>query len=149
MTFFKAAHCIRHSKYINVTLVKVGMLKRLQDDEFTSTYSIVEIFEHPEYKRQTINNDIALLRLNDTIDFNEKIYPICLPTKQHEDPEVIVTGFGKTGFNHQQSDNLLKVGLQWFTFAECQKLYRTKKLDESSMICYGHQSERKDACEVS
>lgn len=124
------------------------MLKLSQNDSLTVIHNVAEIIQHPEYSKRTINNDIALLRLDDNIKFSDRVYPICLPSKQHVDPDVIVTGFGKTGRNNAHSDNLLKVGLQKFTFAECQGLYRTRKLNESTMICYGHRTERKDACEV-
>ena len=124
------------------------MLQRLQNNDLTVTYGVAEIFQHPKYEKRTFNNDIAILRLNDTVEFSDKIYPICLPSKQHEDSEAIVTGFGKTGLNHAQSDNLLKVGLEWFSFNDCQALYRLKRLNQSTMICYGHRTERKDACQV-
>jgi hypothetical protein len=125
------------------------MLQRLQNNEHTATYGVAEIFQHPEYKPRTFNNDIALLRINGMISFSNKIYPVCLPTKQHVDPEVTVTGFGKTGLDHTQSDNLLKVGLESFSFDDCQRLYREHQLNESTMVCYGHHTQRKDACKVS
>lgn len=143
-----ASHCLAYTNGVRVSLVKVGMLKRIQNDSNTDIYNVAEIFQHPEYSKRTINNDVALLRLSDNIKFSDKIYPICLPSKQHSDSEAIVTGFGKTGVKDSQADNLLKVGLQFFTFAECQGLYRLRRLNQSTMICYGHRTERKDACEV-
>ncbi|XP_070509421.1 trypsin-1-like [Chironomus tepperi] len=150
-----ASHCLVILKTgrgrimsIPVTLVKVGMLKRLIDDTMTTrTHDVAETFQHPNYDRRTINNDIALIRLKDNIEFSDKVYPICLPLKQHDDDEVIVTGFGRTSGTDAQSDSLLKVGLQRFNFTECQRLYRMRKLYESSMLCYGHRTEKKDACQ--
>ncbi|CAG9797980.1 unnamed protein product [Chironomus riparius] len=142
-----AAHCIIHPKNVTVSLVKVGMLQRLED-KFTVTYDVAKVFQHQEFNKRTINNDIGLIRLTRNIEFSDKIYPICLPSKQDEDSDVIVTGFGRTAQYHAQSDNLLKVGLELFPFDECQKLYRKKRLNESTMICYGHRTEKKDACQV-
>lgn len=126
------------------------MIQRFKNDTSVSVYGVDEIIGHPQYNPRTYSNDIALLRLNDTVQFNSKVYPICLPTIQHDDAKAIVTGFGKTGMNQEQADNLQKVELEFFSYDECQKRYkRIKNINTKTMLCYGHHTERKDSCKVS
>ena len=125
------------------------MLDRSQNDNEVFRYDVIEIIPHPQYNPQTFNNDIALLKLSTNVEFSEFIYPICLPTKQHDELKVVMTGFGRTGGNHAQSQKLLKVGLEKFTHEECQEKIPTKEIDRATMLCFGSHLESKDACGVS
>lgn len=127
------------------------MLRRSETNKTNARiYSILEKFKHENYDRRTNLNDIALLKLRETVKFNEKIYPICLPTKQYES-NAIVTGFGRTGGQDAPSEHLLKVALQHFTFTECQTIFNVKseQVFKDTMICYGHRKDNKDVCKVS
>lgn len=124
------------------------MIDRGQNDTDVYTYNVVEKIVHPQYNRITYKNDIAIIKLDKLVKFSEYIYPICLPTIQHDEPKAIVTGFGTTGRDHTQSDKLLKVVLEKFSQKECQEKIKTKKIDSLTMMCYGERLERKDACRV-
>lgn len=41
--------------------------------------SVEEIFLHPDFQPNNYNNDIALLKLTERVEFNELIHPVCLP----------------------------------------------------------------------
>ena len=124
-----------------------------QTDERVLTYGIEEIFMHPNYLSNQINyiikNDIALLKLNDTVKFNEYLYPICLPTIQPEDQKAVLTGFGRTGKYEPQSNALLKVTAQRFSHSECQKLIPKFKINPDSQLCFGNQTGAPGSCGVS
>lgn len=124
------------------------MLTRSQNDEKVQIFDVEEKFPYPQYEPKTYENDIALIKIKGIVSFNEHLYPICLPTSQLESPDVIVSGFGKTAQNDQQSDHLMKVILNRFTHAECQELYVNKKIDKKTMLCYGSRKEQKDSCRV-
>lgn len=52
---------------------------------------------HPEYDRDTTNNDIALVKLNQTVRFSRTIQPACLPEYGEyvkEGQTAIVAGWG-------------------------------------------------------
>ena len=125
------------------------MLNRSQDDNDTFIHNVIERIKHPEYNKITNNNDIALLKLDSDVNFSEYIYPICLPTRQHDEPKVVLTGLGTTGKDHAMSEYLLKVELKKFSHRGCQEKMRLRKIDKVTMVCYGDSSERKDACRVS
>ncbi|CAG9797979.1 unnamed protein product [Chironomus riparius] len=144
-----AAHCLDSINTGPVTFVKLGMISRIESNNFVKIYGINEKYKHENYKQQTNNNDIALLKLNDTVKFNENIFPICLPSKLYES-DAILTGFGRTGGKEATSENLLKVGLQHFTYSYCRELFnvRSERVFRDTMICYGHRTDKKDACQV-
>lgn len=57
-----------------------------------------EFIIHPAYRSAEKYNDIALVRLKSPINFNERIRPACLPTRNIYPPKLIAIGFGKTDF---------------------------------------------------
>ena len=142
-----AAHCLT-TKHAIVKAVKLGMETRLQNDENTLIYGLKQTFIHPSFRGSSVN-DIALIQLDKTVKINERIFPICLPTKQHDDYIAIGTGFGRVGTNDPQPNNLLKVELEKFEASEIEHLsvYNLKKIvDRSPLLFYGHHSLEKDTC---
>lgn len=155
LTIFEllAAQCYLDSATLRTVLkyVKLGMSKRSQTDERVLTYEIEEIFRHPHFwldRSISVQNDIALLKLNETVKFNEYLYPICLPTKQPEDKKAVLTGFGHTEKN-EVSDALLKITLEKFSHSECQNLFETFKVNPDSQLCFGNQTGFPGGCKVS
>lgn len=54
--------------------LEVGCAERYQD------FAAESFYYHPDYTRSKLQNDIALIRLNDSIDFRPlSVKPICLP----------------------------------------------------------------------
>ncbi|KAL7042172.1 hypothetical protein ACKWTF_001045 [Chironomus riparius] len=140
-----AAHCNYRRSLREIKFVKLGMLDRSQDDNDVFIYNVINKIIHPQYDRISFNNDIALLELDKDVKFSEYIYPICLPTRQHDEEKAIVTGLGTTGKDHAQSEKLLKVVLEKFSHRECQEKV-PQPIDKASMLCYGDNSDSKDAC---
>lgn len=63
-------------------------------------FEIIERFEHPDFSTiNSMNNDIALFRLDRDVEFNKFIRPTCLHTK-HQLPEtdVMSVGWGSIDF---------------------------------------------------
>lgn len=59
-----------------------------------------ELYLHQEYDLNTVDNDIALIRLKETVKFNEHVRPICLPKTNNTLPvgtRCTVIGWGKQG----------------------------------------------------
>jgi Trypsin. len=62
-------------------------------------YSVVEIIRHPDYKPPAKYNDIALLKLDRHVEFNEFIRPACLYTSDtFEVTKTVATGWGKIDY---------------------------------------------------
>lgn len=60
--------------------VVFGLFDGCYADITSSTYSVSNIIIHAEFQYPTRLNDLALLRLNSAIPFQQRISPICLPT---------------------------------------------------------------------
>ncbi|CAG9797974.1 unnamed protein product [Chironomus riparius] len=140
-----AAHCNDSKHNGKIKFIKLGMIDRLQNDNNVFIYNVTKVIKHPQYSPRTFNNDIALLKLENDVNFSEFIYPICLPTRQHNEPNVILTGLGKTGGSDEQSQKLMKVELRKFSNKECQEIIETINITRN-MMCYGSRVEQKDSC---
>lgn len=145
-----AAHCLSPRGFGSVKFVRIGMTSRSQDDGKVLNFGVDQIYKHPNYIQNKLNEDIGLIKLDRSVNFNERVRPICLPQTASMPPKAIATGFGRTGFRLSPSDRLLKVVLESFTQEECQTTYGRKvNITEDTMMCYGHHTDKKDACNVS
>lgn len=104
--------------------------------------AVEDIIIHEMYLPLTFNqhNDIALIRMNERVIFDEFIKPICLPSetsKSLSGQTVIVTGFGKTETSLSSSVKL-KVALKIVDNDECNQKFKTqgRRLNEMQ-ICAG------------
>jgi len=113
----------------------------------TVVSTVKDIFRYSNKKSTSYFNDIALLELQESIKIDEFIFPICLPTKPLHNAEAVVTGFGETGTGIL-SQKLIKVEIQKFDHQTCKDAYE-EKYNDTTMLCYGHRTERKDSCGVS
>ena len=56
---------------------------------------VERVIKRPDYDTTSINNDIALLRLESEIELNNNVVPACLPTdrnQQYTNWEAVVSG---------------------------------------------------------
>ncbi|EGI63809.1 Serine protease easter [Acromyrmex echinatior] len=105
----------------NIKGLEIVCAERYQD------FGVESVHFHPEYTRTKLQNDIALIRLNSTVDFRpQNVKPICLPfgtatTLRHK--KVVVTGWGTTelGLRNQE---LLQVTLTLVDNKQCKEMYR-------------------------
>lgn len=78
-----AAHCISNLSNVTEVVVRLLQLNRNALDkgiERRVAYGRV----HRQYNRNNLQNDIALLRLNEPIELGEEIRPSCLPTSLNQ-----------------------------------------------------------------
>ena len=59
-------------------------------------YKVSRIYIHPHYNRKTSDNDIALVRLRDEIQYNDHVRPICLPRARTAFVKGFTVGWGLT-----------------------------------------------------
>lgn len=69
------------------------------DDARPKDYKIEQRIIHPNYKKPSSYNDIALFRLEQNVEFSEYVRPLCLNTDQSLNPPLMAaTGWGKTNY---------------------------------------------------
>jgi len=99
-----AAHCTEKATDVENSGVIMGMTEiDIKDGSIDidprNWRPIYECIEHPGWNRKTLQDDIALVKMKYTIDFNRQRAPICLPTKNEclKDGHMLrVSGWGKT-----------------------------------------------------
>lgn len=66
---------------------------------------VSRITVHPSYSRATLQNDLAVLKLAQRVEFNDRIKPICLPDSNLgiEGKQAIVSGWGRNEDKKLQS----------------------------------------------
>lgn len=151
-----ASHCFNSQDGI-LKYVRLGELIQdtNEDDSAPQDFKVIQEIKYPKFVSSSKYNDIALLRLNESVIFNAYIRPLCLPTSAMNNNDVLIaTGWGGTERNGEPSKSLLKVVLDPFLHQECYNYYlynRDRKLingiDERTQLCAGSRLlERKDTC---
>lgn len=106
---------------------------------------VAEIIIHDNYNPDVSHqpNDIALLRLQNNVQYSDYIKPICLPEPSVRGFDFAglvleVAGFGKTEYESTSSLKL-KVDVDGFSHNDCQNSYSRLPIT-TSQICAGGES---------
>lgn len=117
------------------------------------TLRVAKTFKHPDFNRQTMDNDIALLRLETPAPFSQYILPICLPGRKmaeqalHRNGTVtVVTGWGKEDLDSMRFSSALNVIRVPLVSHDVCARQMTNNISDN-VLCAGILGERKDACE--
>ena len=116
--------------------------------------NVMKIENHPDYNSATTNNDFAVLKLKNAVDFcaHPHIRPICLPTDTSEKfagVEAIVTGWGTTSSGGSLSSSMLEVTVNVLSNNQCKNDYSySSSMITSEMLCANVEGGGKDSCQV-
>ncbi|XP_050335466.1 uncharacterized protein LOC126762632 [Bactrocera neohumeralis] len=152
-----AAHCIKSQNGFDLR-ARLGEWDVNHDVEFFPYIErdVVSVHIHPEYYAGTLDNDLALLKLDHPVDFtkNPHISPACLPDKFSDftGSRCWTTGWGKDAFgDHGKYQNILKeVDVPILSHHQCESQLRQTRLGYNyklnpGFVCAGGE-EGKDAC---
>ncbi|XP_036929687.1 suppressor of tumorigenicity 14 protein homolog [Acanthopagrus latus] len=106
------------------------------------------IISHPDYSQMTFDYDIALLELDEPLEFTNTIQPICLPSHSHIFPAGMscwVTGWGALREGGQKSQVLQKASVKIINDTVCNVV--TEGQVTSRMLCSGFLAGGVDACQ--
>lgn len=117
---------------------------------------VISVHVHPEYYAGTLDNDLAILKIDQPVDFqkNPHISAACLPDKftDFTGARCWTTGWGKDAFGeYGKYQNILKeVDVPIIGHGQCQQQLRQTRLGYSynlnpGFLCAGGE-EGKDAC---
>ncbi|KAH8255718.1 hypothetical protein KR038_009182 [Drosophila bunnanda] len=113
-----AAHCILNDEYLSVRLGEYFTESRADS---SIVYTVTMAFRNRLYSKSEHINDIGMLRLNQDVQFNANIRPVCILTDSSRVPYVstyTVTGWGKTA-NSRVSEVLQMLELQETDPSKC------------------------------
>lgn len=146
-----AAHCLENNLRFRVRL---GDYERIREEGTEVTLRVTKTFKHPSYNSRTVDNDIALLRLETPAPFSDYIVPVCLPSREmaervlHLNGTVtVVSGWGKEDLDssrYSSALNVIKVPI--VSHSICAHQMFPHNISDN-VLCAGILGQKKDACE--
>merc|ERR1711973_32393 len=118
-----AMHCVEEAASLVVALGEHNIRTDIENHQAKSI-PVERVIKRSDYDSDNVNNDIALLRLAQEVDFNDNIVPACLPSstaQKYTGWDAVVSGWGTTSSGGRTSD-VLKETRQTIlanTAAEC------------------------------
>jgi len=86
---------------------------------------VAEVITHPKYNARNYDNDIAIIKLDEPVEFNEILHPVCMPTpgRSFKGEHGIVTGWGALKVGGPTSDTLQVRTVSKINFKSAFKMY--------------------------
>ncbi|XP_076280811.1 transmembrane protease serine 9 [Lasioglossum baleicum] len=125
-----AAHCVDGIRDVKPITVQAGTN---QLSARGTVYGVEKITAHPNYDAGQIINDVAVIRVNQNIAFNNLVQPINLASSNvAEGSQVVLSGWGTTRVGGPAPDKLQEINLKVYSQTQCQKTHSSLK---ASHIC--------------
>jgi len=146
-----AAHCVDgNTASGSVVVIGEHNYASTADTTATERRTIAQVISHPKYNSRTLDNDIALLRLESPIIFKSDnlIAPVCMPEAVNlfDDVPATITGWGTTSAGGSQPKQLMEVTVPTMTNSKCTNKYGQGEITDN-MICAGTDTGGKDSCQ--
>ncbi|XP_061549902.1 coagulation factor VIIi, partial [Phycodurus eques] len=154
-----AAHCVHTINPDKLTVV-AGELNLDVDEGTEQRIPVSTVIVHEDYNIATGDSDIALLRLSEGVSLSSHALPICLPTKDLAERELLllryhtVSGWGKRtsgGNDHstapmgeRTSPILRKMSVPIIQNSQCSLRSRFNFTD--NMLCAGYLEGQQESC---
>ncbi|XP_037084290.1 trypsin-1-like [Pollicipes pollicipes] len=144
-----AAHCINGLNHNRVEVTLGEHDRNLPFEAITRKIKVLWWLKHPEFNPKTFNNDIALVRMKESVSFSRIMRPVCLPRPgyNYTGEKVTVVGWGRTSEGGSTANLLQEVLLPVFSNAECRALKYDAEEITSNMMCAGYTQGKIDACQ--
>merc|ERR1712045_776387 len=124
-----AAHCVAHMSKYDVQNLRVRLgdhnIKDGVNDGSTVEKRVQRVIRHKGFSSSTLWNDVAILTMEDDVQFNNNIQPICLArgSNSYVDRKVTVAGWGTLSEGGSQPNNLMKVDVKVWANERCRRSY--------------------------
>lgn len=146
-----AAHCVDRTTDTKAIVVRLNEYD-LEKEEGTEIDKLVsKIVVHSRWHWKTADNDLALLKLSDSLDFEEEhkqLSPVCLAKNDLKliGKKCIATGWGMTSYGGSSPDILQEVSLPIVAKKDCERSYQKLRNLTEGMICGGYMKGEKGVC---
>ncbi|NXN34733.1 TMPSC protease, partial [Rhinoptilus africanus] len=147
-----AGHCVtgREDPYSWRAVLGVHNLQK--NGRHAVKRKIRSITVHPEFKRETFENDIALFELGYAVRYSGYIQPICLPPPDlppgtQNGTECFISGWGRTSEQGDTSTVLKEAQVEIIPYSICNGSESYRGLVNKNMICAGSRFGGIDACQ--
>ncbi|XP_072115825.1 coagulation factor IX-like [Mobula birostris] len=144
-----AAHCTHDKRSEDLQIVAGEHMLNIEEGT-EQKRNVSEMINHENYNPETVDNDIAMLKLDVPITLNDYAVPICLPEPDFAVRELTqirfstVTGWGRVleGGLVANILQILQVPVVWTSL--CRSTTKFKITD--NMFCAGYYEASKDTC---
>ncbi|XP_063965714.1 trypsin-like [Lytechinus pictus] len=143
-----AAHCFGKTPQISDYSFALGVHDKSSGSESSrQDYTAAEIFVHENYQSSTTNNDIALIKLSQSVTCTDEISTACLVSARPNDNDMaFVTGWGTLSSGGFTPRRLNQVQVPVVSDDTCKKAYRLS-YNPDTMVCAGYPEGGKDSCQ--
>ncbi|XP_053147741.1 transmembrane protease serine 12-like isoform X3 [Hemicordylus capensis] len=149
-TVLTAAHCIDELLDLDFFRVVTGINNLYRYQPHTVVIGISGIMVHSDYSSQKYQNDIALLKLNEYIPYNNYIQPVCLPDASlvvtNENP-CYISGWGNKRLQGPLQYTLKEAQVDIFSLEICNQKRWYRGMITENMVCAGTESGFKGGCQ--
>ncbi|XP_069853436.1 cationic trypsin-3-like [Dipodomys merriami] len=137
-----AAHCYEHQLQVHLGEHNIHAIEG--DEQFIDAAKIIP---HPEYKEDTIDNDIMLIKLKSPATINSRVSTVSLPRScASAGTQCLVSGWGNTLSNGFNLPSLLQcLDAPVLSDAICHMAYPGQITN--NMFCLGFLEGGKDSCQ--
>ncbi|XP_033927490.1 transmembrane protease serine 12 [Melopsittacus undulatus] len=147
-----AAHCVAGRRDTSTWRAVLGVHNLGQPRAHTTRRYLRSIVVHPGFKRDTFENDIALLELSTAVRYGSTIQPICLlPTHwyphSHSGTQCFISGWGRTKEQGKISAVLQEAQVEIIPSEVCNSDDAYRGLVNDNMICAGSLWGGTDTCQ--
>ncbi|EFN86241.1 proclotting enzyme [Harpegnathos saltator] len=146
-----AAHCVANMNSWDVArlTVRIGDYNIKTNTEIRHIEKRIQrVVRHRGFNAQTLYNDVALLTMNEPVEFTEQIRPICLPSgsQLYSGKTATVIGWGSLREGGVQPAVLQEVSIPVWSNSECKLKYGIAAPGGivDSFLCAGQAA--KDSC---
>ncbi|CAG9565384.1 unnamed protein product [Danaus chrysippus] len=154
-----AAHCVVTSIEAKLVTIRMGEYDTRTNPDCqlnkcappVQDRGIKTIISHPNFNKPAFHNDIAVIVLDEPVEMNDYVIPICLPREEQLrqylelGEKLMVAGWGKMNMTTDERAKILQyVTVPVLKLEMCNTFGKRFTLAESE-ICAGAQ-ENKDAC---
>ncbi|NXW41341.1 TMPSC protease, partial [Nyctiprogne leucopyga] len=147
-----AGHCTTGREDPYSWRAVLGVHNLWKHDKHTARRYIRSITVHPEFKRETFENDIALFELESAVRYSDYIQPVCLPPAHlypHTGNEAgcFISGWGRTVEKGKTSAVLNEAQVEIIPSSVCNGSDAYGGLINDNVICAGSPSGGIDTCQ--
>uniref|UniRef100_A0A8B9TF76 Peptidase S1 domain-containing protein n=1 Tax=Anas platyrhynchos TaxID=8839 RepID=A0A8B9TF76_ANAPL len=145
-----AGHCTTGRKDPYFWRAVLGTHNLWKHGKHAARRSIRSIIVHPEFDRETFENDIALFHLNSAVRYSYYIQPICLPSAHlylyiGQETECFISGWGR----YSKTPSVLQEAqVEIIPHSACNNSDAYGGMINNNMICAGSPLGGIDSCQV-
>ena len=123
-----AAHCVYNKSSKNMKVRLGDWNARANIEPFPHEDFDIEIVHiHPNFNSSNFNNDIAMIKLGNSVILKKHINPVCLPeqNERFSEQKGFITGWGRMKFRQKYRPSVLQeASIKAISAENCQKMFK-------------------------